>query len=121
MTLATLITKIRGLNNDLLTGADQKWADAVYLASIANFLTELLSKHPAAFLDSSGALSPAADFTALTTASTWANTGADALYVTPCIEYVQWQYFSSDSAGTRNDAKAKEHLAAYTTWFKPET
>lgn len=120
MKISALIDKIRSLNNDTLAAPDQRWDTPTYLLWVQDFFGVLLAEAAEAFMDANGAITPAADFSALTTDSEFTASGADALYLTPCIEYVLWKYFSSDSAGTRNDAKAKEHLAAYRTWFTPQ-
>lgn len=54
---------------------------------------------------------------ALTLASTWP---VDPMYVTPALDFVAQKYFTSDSAGTRNDGKAAEHAKLYAAWFSPK-
>ena len=120
MKISALITKIRLLNNDELAADLQKWAEADYLAWIADFFTVLWGERPAAFLAPSGAFYTMVDYETLTVDNQFEDSGADLLYQTPCIEHVLWKYFSDDSAGTRNDVLAKQHLEAYQLWFAPK-
>ena len=117
MTLQELITnRIRGLVNDTLASPLQKCADAVYLVWVQDFFRQLYADVQEAFMDANGGI-PTFAPDALTLSTAWP---VESMYVTPCLDFVAVKFFTSDSAGTRNDTKAAEHQKNYDRWFSPK-